>query len=268
MTGLLLKWALILGGWLLAAGAGLIAFHEYQVAATQASRDQAHYAIVQQKATARALAMQQAIDAAQTRRLATIANQIAVFAVRTETRAWLAVQCIAAQKSPTTCAQMRAWQRPDHALQMYYNFDFNPRHSGLLRGFLEAHGAPSAHRPGESAHPLGGAVPFQMYIPGGAPCCVRRLGAFRKPVVHIPSAPAQPEPPLQSKTLELGAPAPAATAGQSLPGGRLATVTIPGQPADVSSSGALPRPAPSMTPAQIAQAQQEASAWWKAHHKG
>jgi len=59
--------------------------------------------------------------------------------------------------------------------------------------------------------------------------------------------PAQPEPPLQSKTLELGAPAPAVTAGQSLPGGRLATVTIPGQPADASSSGALPRPAPGMS---------------------
>ncbi len=69
--------------------------------------------------------------------------------------------------------------------------------------------------------------------------------------------PVQPEPPLQSKTLELGAPAPAATAGaataasgQSPAAGRLATVTIPGQPADASSSGALPRPAPGMRAAQ------------------
>jgi cell division septation protein DedD len=74
--------------------------------------------------------------------------------------------------------------------------------------------------------------------------------------------PAQPEPPLQSKTLELGAPAPtaaAASTGQApmalaaaasaLPGQRLATVTLPGAPPDTASSEALPRPAPGMAQA-------------------
>ncbi|MHB1588514.1 MAG: hypothetical protein ACYCUL_02780, partial [Metallibacterium scheffleri] len=71
--------------------------------------------------------------------------------------------------------------------------------------------------------------------------------------------PAQPEPPLHSKTLELGAPAPTAAAARTgqapmtqaaaasvLPGQRLATVTLPGAPPDAASSEALPRPAPGM----------------------
>ena len=69
--------------------------------------------------------------------------------------------------------------------------------------------------------------------------------------------PAQPPPPLQSRTLELGAPVPAsaapvpgivpATAGSSAaaPAGRMPTVVIPGAPAGAGSA-ALPKPAPDM----------------------
>ena len=42
----------------------------------------------------------------------------------------------------------------------------------------------------------------------------------------------------------------------------------PGSKASKAAGEGLTMLAPSMTPAQIAQAQQEASAWWAAHHKG
>lgn len=78
--------------------------------------------------------------------------------------------------------------------------------------------------------------------------------------------PAQPQPPLQSKTFALGAPAPAAsqaaaaaaTSAQSGAKGQFATVTIPGAPAQSGSVG-LPRPAPNM-PAAVAQSAPAASA--------
>lgn len=67
--------------------------------------------------------------------------------------------------------------------------------------------------------------------------------------------PAQPQPPVQSKTFALGAPAPAPTASQAVaaaastarPGaqGQFATVTLPGAPARPASAG-LPEPAPNM----------------------
>lgn len=50
-------------GWALAALLGWAALHEHGVAASQASRDQASYAVVQASATAAALKQQQAIDA-------------------------------------------------------------------------------------------------------------------------------------------------------------------------------------------------------------
>ena len=75
--------------------------------------------------------------------------------------------------------------------------------------------------------------------------------------------PAQPQPPQQSKTFALGAPTPATSApivaattagGAGAPPaatGAMPTVTIPGAPADVGSTTALPRPAPGMpAPAQ------------------
>jgi len=60
---LALKWGLILGGWVLAAVAGWAALHEYGVARSQASRDQASIGQAQASATAAALRQQQAIDA-------------------------------------------------------------------------------------------------------------------------------------------------------------------------------------------------------------
>ena len=50
-------------GWLLAAVLGWAAIHEHGVAASQASRDKAAYAVAQAASTALALRQQQAIDA-------------------------------------------------------------------------------------------------------------------------------------------------------------------------------------------------------------
>lgn len=80
--------------------------------------------------------------------------------------------------------------------------------------------------------------------------------------------PAQPQPAMQTRTLELGAPttvtsaaaaavaptssspASATSAAQVVPGhagsGRLATVVLPAAPPDASAAGALPRPAPGL----------------------
>ncbi len=113
MTALLLKWGGILGGWLLAAGAGWIALHEYHVAATQASRDQAHYATAQAQATARALKLQQVIDAAQQYKLQTMADraqhyaqvqqEIARSAVKDATMAALRLDAYERTQPTTAC---------------------------------------------------------------------------------------------------------------------------------------------------------------------
>ncbi|MDE2468008.1 MAG: hypothetical protein KGL35_04530, partial [Bradyrhizobium sp.] len=50
-------------GYALAAALGWAAWHEHGIAASQAARDQASYAVAQASATASALRQQQAIDA-------------------------------------------------------------------------------------------------------------------------------------------------------------------------------------------------------------
>ena len=115
MTALALKWAGILGGWLLAAVAGWAALHEYGVARSQASRDQAQVAVAQQQATAKALVQQQAIDAqelAQANKMRLQAEQ-AVAAARVTVREALAhaaasqqaVRTIIRSEPATACAR-------------------------------------------------------------------------------------------------------------------------------------------------------------------
>lgn len=58
-----IKLAAIAGGWIIGAVATFGCVHEYGVAKSQASRDQASYAVAQASATAGALKQQQAIDA-------------------------------------------------------------------------------------------------------------------------------------------------------------------------------------------------------------
>lgn len=111
---LALKWGLILGGWVLAGGAGWIALHEYHVAASQASRDQAQYAIAQQQATADALRQQQQIDAQelakankmrqQAEDAARIATQTTAAALAHAAASQQAVRTIIRQEGPTACA--------------------------------------------------------------------------------------------------------------------------------------------------------------------
>ena len=115
MTALALKWAGILGGWLLAAVAGWAALPEYGVARSQASRDQAEVAGVQQQATAKALAQQQAIDAkelaaadkrrAQAEQAVAIARATTAAALAHATAAQQSVRQIIRQEGPTACAQ-------------------------------------------------------------------------------------------------------------------------------------------------------------------
>ncbi len=116
MTGIALKWGLILGGWVLAAGAGWIALHEYHVAASQAARDQAQYAVAQQQATAQALQQQQAIDAhelAQANHMRQQADQAVMIAHKT-LQAALAhaassqqtIRMITRTLPPTACARV------------------------------------------------------------------------------------------------------------------------------------------------------------------
>ena len=115
MTALALKWAGILGGWLLAAAAGWAALHEYGVARSQASRDQAQVAVIQQQATAKALEQQQAIDAqelaaankrrAQAEQAVAIARVATAAALAHATAAQESVRQIIRQEGPTACAK-------------------------------------------------------------------------------------------------------------------------------------------------------------------
>ena len=112
---LALKWGLILGGWVLAAVAGWAALHEYGVARSQASRDQAQVAVAQQEAAAKALAQQQLIDAkevaaankrrAQAEQAVAIARATTAAALAHAAAAQQSVRQIIRQEGPQSCAQ-------------------------------------------------------------------------------------------------------------------------------------------------------------------
>lgn len=103
-------------GWLLAGLLGWAALHEHGIAASQASRDQASYAVAQAASTALALRQQQAIDArelAQANKMRRQAEQ-AVVAARVTVQAALAhaaasqqtVRTIIRSQPATACARL------------------------------------------------------------------------------------------------------------------------------------------------------------------
>jgi hypothetical protein len=102
-------------GWALAALMGWAALHEHGVAASQASRDQAAYAVAQAQATASALKQQQAIDAkelAQANKMRTQAEQAVAIANATvkaaldhAATAKQRVRTIIRHEPPSACAR-------------------------------------------------------------------------------------------------------------------------------------------------------------------
>ena len=102
-------------GWLLAGLLGWAALHEHGIAASQASRDQASYAVAQAASTALALRQQQAIDAQELAQANTMRLQAeqAVAAARVTVQAALAhaaasqqaVRTIIRSEPATDCAR-------------------------------------------------------------------------------------------------------------------------------------------------------------------
>ena len=109
----MLKWAGILGGWLLAVVAGWAALHEYGVARSQASRDQASIAQASAAAADVARSMQQRADQQQIDALRTLADraqhayvieqQITSSAARSLSDANIKLQSLTAGSAPTAC---------------------------------------------------------------------------------------------------------------------------------------------------------------------